>query len=342
VGVLGETNTISTATGTALDVENTTLGSFGMQFLSISAGTGSVGPVNGIVLSNTGPDGTVTVTGDGSTSGSGGTIQNASGDAISLNASLSGSVNADFQWMNITNNQRGIVCTNTGSDRANCAVSNNTLTGQTAGSIVISNGAAAPCSSTGSRLIAHIRNNQVNQPTSGTASAIGVALGKCNDLSALVIDGNVIVNNGQGDGINVTAPDIGTMPHNAPIWVTNNSVSMSANGRHGISLAVGATSSSFGACFRVGITEQPTIPIGGPNSATPGPAGSFAISMAQSGPATVMLEATNPDPNYAAILTDATQALTAKNPGSTPINTIGSFSAVGDGTCYQPSVNVNL
>jgi hypothetical protein len=64
--------------------------------------------------------------------------------------------------------------------------------------------------------------------------------------------------------------------------------------------------------------------------------------MAQSGQATVMLEAAEPDPNHAAILTDATQALTAKNPGSTPINTAGSFSFVADRTCYQPSVFVNL
>jgi hypothetical protein len=267
VGVFGDTNTISTATGTALRVENTTLESLGMQFLSVSAGTSSAGPVNGIVLNNTGADGTVTVTGDGTTSGSGGTIQNASGDAISLNATLSGNVKANLQWMNITNNQRGIVCTNTSSDTANCDISNNTLTGQTAGSILISNGGDAPCSSTGSKLIAHIQNNLVNQPTAGTVSPISVALSSCTALSALVIDSNMLVNNGQGDGITVTAADIGTTPHNAPIWVTNNSVSMSANGRHGISLAVGATSSSFGACFRVGITEQPTI--SGPNSATP-------------------------------------------------------------------------
>jgi hypothetical protein len=64
--------------------------------------------------------------------------------------------------------------------------------------------------------------------------------------------------------------------------------------------------------------------------------------MAQSGQATVMLEDASPEPNHAAILTDATQALTAKNPDSMPITTTGSFSAVGDRTRYQPSVNVNL
>ena len=69
-------NTLTTTTGTALKVANTTIGAAGLKFRSISAGTTSTGPVNGIVLDNTGTAGGLTVSGTGSV-GSGGTIQRA-------------------------------------------------------------------------------------------------------------------------------------------------------------------------------------------------------------------------------------------------------------------------
>ena len=82
VTVTGSNNTIATTTGTALNVANTTIGATGLTFKSINAGTAASGPVNGILLSNTGSGG-LTVAGDGSAN-SGGTIQKTSGDAISL------------------------------------------------------------------------------------------------------------------------------------------------------------------------------------------------------------------------------------------------------------------
>ena len=69
-------NTITTTTGTALNVANTTIGASGLTFRSISAGTGVSGPAKGIILNITGA-GAFTVTGTGAAS-SGGTIQNAS------------------------------------------------------------------------------------------------------------------------------------------------------------------------------------------------------------------------------------------------------------------------
>ncbi len=81
VDVTGSSNTLSSATGDALDVENTGIGASGLTFHSISAGTASAGPANGILLSKTGTAGGLTVTGDGNTAvggdGSGGTIQKA-------------------------------------------------------------------------------------------------------------------------------------------------------------------------------------------------------------------------------------------------------------------------
>ena len=75
-------NTLSSTTGIALSIVSTTIGASGLTFRSISAN----GALNGIVLSNTGTTGSLTVTGNGGTctdadkSGcSGGTIQNLTG-----------------------------------------------------------------------------------------------------------------------------------------------------------------------------------------------------------------------------------------------------------------------
>lgn len=98
INVQGSNNTISSTTGTALNVTNTTIGASDLTFRSIS----SNGAANGIVLNNTGALGGLTVTGDGggSNNGSGGTIQNSTGDGISL----TNTAQVRLARMNITNN----------------------------------------------------------------------------------------------------------------------------------------------------------------------------------------------------------------------------------------------
>ena len=78
-------NTITTTTGTALNVANTTIGAGGLTFRSISAN----GAANGIVLNNTGSSGRVTVAGNAGTCSSsvtctGGAIQNTTGEGVLL------------------------------------------------------------------------------------------------------------------------------------------------------------------------------------------------------------------------------------------------------------------
>ncbi|MEO8675086.1 MAG: hypothetical protein ABI569_05870, partial [Casimicrobiaceae bacterium] len=74
-------NTLTTTTGTALNVANTTIGAAGLTFRSISSNGGTG---NGITLDTTGASGGLTVVGDGTNvsvggNGSGGTIANKSG-----------------------------------------------------------------------------------------------------------------------------------------------------------------------------------------------------------------------------------------------------------------------
>lgn len=79
VEVSGAGNSITSGSGTALNVASTTIAAAGLVFQSIAANGGT----SGIVLNNTGALGGLTVTGTGA-AGSGGTIQNTTGDGISL------------------------------------------------------------------------------------------------------------------------------------------------------------------------------------------------------------------------------------------------------------------
>jgi hypothetical protein len=106
-------NTLATTTGTALNVQNTTIGAVGLTFQSISAGTAASGPTNGIVLNATGSSGGLTVTGTGS-AGTGGTIQSITGADLATNACaslgattpvgvgiyLNNTKSPSFAWMN--------------------------------------------------------------------------------------------------------------------------------------------------------------------------------------------------------------------------------------------------
>jgi len=88
VEVTGLNNTVTTTTGIGVQVLNNLISANGVTFKSVNVN----GAVNGIVLGSTG--GVFTVTGDGSTAGSGGTI-NATGAAVQIG----GTTNLSF--MNI-------------------------------------------------------------------------------------------------------------------------------------------------------------------------------------------------------------------------------------------------
>lgn len=99
VSVQGTGNTITSTSATALNVVNTTIGASGLTFQSISSGnnTAAADPANGIVLNSTGANGGLTVTGTGTTDGSGGTIQNITGNGAGfISASNISLKNMDF------------------------------------------------------------------------------------------------------------------------------------------------------------------------------------------------------------------------------------------------------
>lgn len=94
-------NTITTTTGIALNVTNTTISANKLEFKSITAGTGASGPTEGIILNTTGALGGLIVKGDGNASlggnSSGGIIQRVTNHGISLTSTI----NPSFTNMNI-------------------------------------------------------------------------------------------------------------------------------------------------------------------------------------------------------------------------------------------------
>ncbi|MBB4634667.1 beta strand repeat-containing protein [Longimicrobium terrae] len=92
VQVTGPNNTIASTTGTALTLNGVGTGTSGISFRSVS----SNGAVNGIAAANLTGNG-FQVTGDGSTAGSGGTIQGATGAGVSI----TGVPQATLEFMNV-------------------------------------------------------------------------------------------------------------------------------------------------------------------------------------------------------------------------------------------------
>ncbi|WP_188393765.1 S-layer family protein [Mesorhizobium sp. SARCC-RB16n] len=136
VSATGSGSIISSGTATALNVANTTIGSGGLKFQSISA-IGSSGNA-GIVLDTTGSLGGLTVSGTG-TAGSGGVISNKTGGDILTGSDASGQTVSGSGGTGIfLRNTSGASFTNMQlNDFSNFAVYGNNVTGFTLASSVV-------------------------------------------------------------------------------------------------------------------------------------------------------------------------------------------------------------
>ena len=187
--VTGANNTIASAGGVALRVENTTIGASGLTFHSVSANGGP----NGIVLVNTGAVNGLQVTGDGSTAGSGGTIQNvagADGSTAGIGVYLNGARNVSLARMIIQNAQnfaiRGVSVQ--GFAFANGAIAgvNGSSAAFDEGSVVF-NELTGTASISGSTIAGGVEDNVRVVNTAGV-------------LDRLTISGTTIGANGTADG----------------------------------------------------------------------------------------------------------------------------------------------
>ena len=231
VAVTGTSNTLSTTTGTALNVVSTTIGAGGMNFQSISAGTAAAGPGSGIVLNTTGSSGGLTVTG-AAAANSGGTIRSTTGVGISLTSTRdvsltkmlinssagsgidgTGVVNFSLTNSTITNSGTGL-----GADTANVAF-NRFVSGtenNVSGTLVITGNTLQTSlwhgisilNASGTLSSVDISTNAVTSATAGASSlgngielqAIGSASTVAN-VTIATITNNTVVNFPSGGGI---------------------------------------------------------------------------------------------------------------------------------------------
>jgi hypothetical protein len=197
VNVTGTGNTLTTTTGTALNVANTTIGASGLNFRSVSVDGNDSVPTNGIVLNNTGSSGGLSISGTGS-AGTGGTIQDTSGDAILLTTTEK----LSLSYMSITSNMGDGIG---GSGVNGFVLANDSITG---------NGNDAATDESGINL-ANVTGTVAAgaRPTSITNTTISnnneFELQIRNNLSTLAnlqMSGNTISSNGQPINGNATSP----------------------------------------------------------------------------------------------------------------------------------------
>jgi hypothetical protein len=111
ITVQGSNNSVTTTTGTAVNVNATTIGAGGMSFQAINSTTASASTAINLNSTGTGP---FSVTGTG-TAGTGGTISNKSVDAIQLNTT-GGLVTLDRMILQDIGNMGGVSNTVSGHD----------------------------------------------------------------------------------------------------------------------------------------------------------------------------------------------------------------------------------
>jgi Bacterial Ig domain/Cadherin domain/RTX calcium-binding nonapeptide repeat (4 copies) len=213
VSVTGSANTLASTSGVALNVQNTTIGASGLTFRSIAAN----GAPNGIVLTNTGSSGGLTVVGTGAAN-SGGTIANTTGSAIALTNTTSPSFN-NMLLQDAGDHGVG------GTQVTNFRFTNGSITG--AGNASDEAAISFDDSLTGVNLsgVVTITGNTISQP-----DAHGVdILNGAGTLSDVTISDNTMTGDGPGpvagSGINVLALGSATAVGNiTKVTITNNTI----------------------------------------------------------------------------------------------------------------------
>ena len=204
VSVTGTTNTIATSTAIALNLDGMTIGDDGVTFRSVSASNPAT---FGIRVNSTDGDGSISVTGDGATAGSGGTIQSAG----TAGAQFTDTQNVSLAFMEIdTPSTYGIRASNVSNFNF---VSSDIIDAGSAGISVV-NG-----SGTGV-----VSDNRVRSILSAFDNAIEIGV---NGDSDLTIDGNTITSlltiAENGIDVEITSGDVTTR-------IRDNTITSIANG----------------------------------------------------------------------------------------------------------------
>jgi large repetitive protein len=150
-------------------------------------------------------------------------------DSSTLNVTITGST--------FTNNTDGIEVLGEDSSHVATVISGNTFTGQVETGITVSNFTTSTSSSSFS---ATILNNNITIPTTGVNNGIqadGSGVKGSGAVSDFEISGNIIMDNGQADGISVGTPDGAQSTPDMTAIVTNNTVTVNGKAGEGIDVS---------------------------------------------------------------------------------------------------------
>jgi methionine-rich copper-binding protein CopC len=235
VSVQGAGNSLTSATGVALQVSNTTIAASGVVFQSISAN----GASNGIILNNTGSSGGLMILGTG-VADSGGVIQNVMSDGISATNTM------NLQISDLRISSPGLHGINATNLRGACSLENSTIenwsnAGGNAYSVV-NNGSAALALLT-------ITGSTFNGSNTGNDGLFMEAQGS--GALSLLIESSIFTDI-FGDGVQVSGITGSTSTVN--VTIRNSTFSNAAVlGNGGISLQI------FGGISFTGLVEDNTL-----------------------------------------------------------------------------------
>ncbi len=281
-------NTITTTTGTALNVVNTSIGASGLTFEQISAN----GAANGIVLNNTGATGGLTVTGTG-VAGSGGTIQSTTGHGVSLTATrsvslarmnlqstggsgINGTGVTNFQITDSTINLAGNAAMEgaiTFNDNGTPLVGNNISGTLTILRNTITNSfddAIDVESDAGAVTDAQISNNVITNtgPAGRAINIVGTGTASTKfDLDNADIDNNTITNANTGIQVNISNANAAGpgatagIPGNASnlVSITGNTVTVKPGGTQAVIVSVSGANGGSRSRANVNISNNPSL-----------------------------------------------------------------------------------
>ncbi|MBV8516272.1 MAG: tandem-95 repeat protein [Acidobacteria bacterium] len=308
-------NTLTTTTGIALNVANTTIGAGGLEFRSINAGTAASGPASGIILNTTGATAGLTVRANGGTCSSagtctGGAIQHTTSHGISLNSTLSPTFDRMF------------IDTTGGSG----------VNGQTVTNFTFTNGVI---SNSGNAL------GESNIAFNGSGALSG------NNISGTLTVTNSTLTNAFDDGIDVTN-DAGTISNAVITGNTLTSTTSSATSQndaiHLIGIGNGTTASSLTKATIDSNTIR-NFPGGGGiqvsygNASVTGPGGSAGTA----GNATNIINITNNtvQGQSAAARMNTSAIMIQINGGNSGNRSQGNFNVSNNGTVANPLGNTD-
>jgi hypothetical protein len=257
VGVTGTGNVLTSTTGTALSLNGVAIDTNGFVLQSVTA----TGAANGIALTNLTGGGTtgVQVTGSGSTAGSGGTISNTTGAAVSLSAL--GSLGGGVTLNNVIISGGGGI---TGTTFGTLSASNDSVSASSFAALNLTTGTVATGSTFSTLTASGTLTNGVLLTTVGggftaTSGSLGTSSGavwsESGGTVSATYNGTITQSTAATNAIVISGETAGTTTFGGAISATNATTATAINltGNTGATIVLGGTGSTITTTTGTGI-----------------------------------------------------------------------------------------